>query len=158
MGTTHPVALVQLGIVAVCYAVGPVILVRRLGGLPSVGVMALSLGLTALVFVPVAGLSWPAALPSPAALASIVVLGVACTAIAFLVFAALIEAIGPVRSTVITYVNPAVAAVLGVVVLGETLTPPMLVGFVLVTIGSVLATRRPPDGAVPAPAVSPDAA
>jgi drug/metabolite transporter (DMT)-like permease len=44
---------------------------------------------------------------------------------------------------VITYVNPAVAAVLGVIVLKETLTPAMIVGFVLVTVGSVLATRRP---------------
>jgi drug/metabolite transporter (DMT)-like permease len=76
-------------------------------------------------------------------IASIVTLGVVCTAIAFLVFAALIEAVGPVRATVITYVNPAVAAVLGVVVLNETLTPAMILGFVLVTVGSVLATRRP---------------
>src|SRR4029079_8205697 len=65
-----------------------------------------------------------------------------------LVFAALIEAVGPVRATVITYVNPAVAAVLGVVVLNETLTPAMIVGFGLVTVGSLLATRRPADAAL----------
>ena len=64
-----------------------------------------------------------------------------CTAIAFLVFFALIAEIGPVRATVITYVNPAVAAVLGVAVLGERLTLGMGVGFVLVLAGSVLATR-----------------
>ena len=66
-----------------------------------------------------------------------------CTAAAFLVFAALIGEVGPVRATVITYVNPAVAAVLGVLVLGETLTPAMLVGFALAIVGSVFATRRP---------------
>src|SRR5262245_35272477 len=142
-GSTDPIAFAELGAVAVCYALGPAILARRLGGLPAVGVMALSLGLTCLVYIPIAVLQWPAALPSPEVIGSIVTLAVVCTAIAFLVFAALIEAVGPVRATVITYINPAVAAVLGVVVLHETLTPPMIVGFGLVTLGSVLATRPP---------------
>jgi drug/metabolite transporter (DMT)-like permease len=142
-GTTDPVALVELVVVAVCYATGPVILVRRLGGLPSVGVMALSLGLTFLLYVPTGALQWPTALPSPAVIGSIVTLGIVCTAVAFLLFAALIDAVGPVRATVITYINPAVAAVLGVVVLNETLTPAMIFGFALVTIGSILATRSP---------------
>jgi drug/metabolite transporter (DMT)-like permease len=70
-----------------------------------------------------------------------VLLGVVCTAIAFVVFAALINEIGPVRATVITYVNPAVAAVLGVAILGETLTVGFIVGFALVLLGSALATR-----------------
>jgi drug/metabolite transporter (DMT)-like permease len=66
-----------------------------------------------------------------------------CTAAAFLLFAALIREIGPVRSMVITYVNPAVAAVLGVLILDETLTPVMLAGFALAIAGSTLATSRP---------------
>jgi drug/metabolite transporter (DMT)-like permease len=142
-GTTDPIALVELAAVAVCYALGPVILARRLGGLPAVGVMALSLGLTFLVYVPIAALQWPTEVPSPAVVGSIVTLAIVCTALAFLLFAALIDAVGPVRATVITYVNPAVAAVLGVVVLNEVLTPAMIVGFGLVTLGSVLATRPP---------------
>jgi drug/metabolite transporter (DMT)-like permease len=142
-GTTDPVALVELAAVAVCYALGPVILARRLGGLPAVGVMALSLGLTFLVYVPIAALQWPTEVPSPAVVGSIVTLAIVCTALAFLLFAALIDAVGPVRATVITYINPAVAAVLGVVVLNEVLTPAMIVGFGLVTLGSVLATRPP---------------
>jgi len=140
---TDPIAIVELCAVAVCYALGPVILARRLSGLPAVGVMSLSLGLTCLVYIPFAALQWPTAVPSPAVIGSIAMLAIVCTAIAFLVFAALIDAVGPVRSTVITYINPAVAAFLGVVVLGETLTPPMIAGFVLVTLGSVLATRTP---------------
>ena len=139
--TTDTLALVQVGVVVVCYAVGPAILARRLGGLPAVGVMALSLALCALLYVPIAAVQLPTAMPSFNVVASIVILAVVCTAAAFLVFAALIDEIGPVRSTVITYVNPAVAAVLGVVVLNETLTPTMIVGFVLVIIGSALVTR-----------------
>jgi drug/metabolite transporter (DMT)-like permease len=143
--TTDPSALVQIAIVVVCYAVGPAILARRLGGLPTVGVMALSLTLCALVYVPIAAVQLPAVVPSVNVLVAIVILAVICTAAAFLVFAALIDEVGPVRATVITYVNPAVAAVLGVLVLRETLTPAMLAGFLLVIAGSTLATRRPAE-------------
>ncbi|HEX5013060.1 MAG TPA: DMT family transporter [Candidatus Limnocylindrales bacterium] len=142
-GTTDPVALVELGTVAVCYALGPVILARRLSDLPSLGVIALSLALTCLIFLPIAPSQWPGAVPSPAVIGSIATLAIVCTGLGFVVFVALIDAVGPVRATVITYINPAVAAVLGVLVLNETLTPPMIAGFGLVILGSVLATRPP---------------
>jgi drug/metabolite transporter (DMT)-like permease len=144
IGTSDVVAFLEVAVVVVCYAIGPAILSRRLGGLPSIGVMALSLALCALVYIPIAAVQWPAAVPSPNVLGSIIILAVPCTAAAFLLFAALIDEIGPVRATVITYVNPAVAAVLGVLVLNETLTVPMVLGFVLVILGSALATR--PEG------------
>ena len=136
-----PIAIVQVLLVAVCYAIGPVILQRWLADLPPLGVIAASLGVSALVYVPITALAGPGSAPSLDALVSIVVLAVVCTAIAFLVFFALITEIGPVRATVITYVYPAVAAVLGVVVLDEAFTVGMAVGFVLVLAGSVLATR-----------------
>lgn len=143
--TTDPVALVELAIVAICYAVGPVILVRRLGGLSSIGVMAVSLTLVAVFYTPIAAVEWPVSTPSQGALFSIVVLATVCTALAFVVFSALIAAIGPVRATVITFINPAVAAVLGVLVLQEPFTPGMAVGFGLVLVGSALATRAPAE-------------
>jgi len=148
--TTDGLALVQVAVVVVCYAVGPAILSRRLGGLPAVGVMALSLALCALLYVPIAAIQWPATMPSFNVVASVVILAVVCTAAAFLVFAALIDEIGPVRSTVITYVNPAVAAVLGVLVLNETLTASMILGFALVILGSALVTRPPRTSGEPA--------
>jgi drug/metabolite transporter (DMT)-like permease len=139
--TSDTAALLEIVVVVVGYAVGPAILSRRLGGLPSIGVMALSLALCALVYVPIAAAQWPSVVPSTNVLASILVLGTVCTAAAFLVFAALIAEIGPVRATVITYVNPAVAAVLGVLVLHETFSIAMGIGFALVILGSTLATR-----------------
>ena len=66
-----------------------------------------------------------------------------CTALAFVVFFALIAEVGPVRATVITYVNPAVAVLLGVTLLGEPFTAGTAIGFVLILAGCVLATRRP---------------
>ncbi|HEX2755281.1 MAG TPA: DMT family transporter [Candidatus Limnocylindrales bacterium] len=139
--TSDPSALLEIGVVVVCYAVGPAILARRLGGLPSVGVMAISLALCAAAYVPITAFQWPSIVPSVNVVGSIAILAVVCTAAAFLVFAALIAEIGPVRATVITYVNPAVAAVLGVLVLHEKLTPAMAIGFGLVIAGSTLATR-----------------
>ena len=141
--SSDAVLLLEVGVVVVCYAIGPAILARRLGGLPAVGVMSLALGLTALIYLPFAAAQWPAAIPSPKVLASIGVLAVICTSVGFIVFAALIKEIGPVRSTVITYINPAVAAVLGIVVLNESFSLAMGAGLLLVISGSILATRRP---------------
>ena len=141
--TSDVVSLVQVFLVAVCYAVGPAILARRLGGVSSLGIMALALAGSMLLYAPIAALQWPTVAPSTNVIVSIVVLGTVCTAAAFMIFAALIGEIGPVRSTVITYINPAVAAILGVVVLQETFTAAMGLGLALVILGSVLATRRP---------------
>jgi len=152
-GTSDTTALLEIAVVVVGYAVGPAILSRRLGGLPSVGVMALSLALCAVVYVPIAAVQWPSVVPSTNVLASVAILAIVCTAAAFLAFAALIDEVGPVRATVITYVNPAVAAVLGVLVLHETLSVAMWFGFALVILGSTLATR--PSGAVQGPVRTP---
>ena len=143
------VALLEIGVVVVGYAVGPVIIARYLKGLPSMAVIAVSLAACAIVYLPFAALQWPRSVPPMDTLISVAVLAVVCTALAFVLFFALIAAIGPVRATVITYINPAVAALLGVTVLRENFTFGMAVGFVLVIAGSVLATRRPRE---PAPA------
>jgi drug/metabolite transporter (DMT)-like permease len=136
-------ALLAMAVVVVGYAVGPAILARRLGGLPAVGVQALSMSLCAVVYLPIAVAQRPATVPSPNVLAAVLILGVVCTAAAFLGFSALIDEIGPVRATVITYVNPAVAALLGVLLLNESFSVAMAAGFALVLLGSALATRAP---------------
>ncbi|MGH7761609.1 MAG: DMT family transporter [Candidatus Dormibacteraceae bacterium] len=146
-------ALVEVGVVVVGYAVGPVIISRYLKDLPSMPVIAVSLAACAIAYLPFAALRWPRSVPPTDTIVSVAVLAVVCTALAFVVFFALISAIGPVRATVITYINPAVAALLGVTVLRENFTFGMVGGFVLVIAGSVLATRRPPEAA-PAPALS----
>ena len=151
------VALVQMALVVIGYAVAPAILARYLTGVPSVTVIGVALGLCALGYAPAALLQWPHSLPSLGVIGSVAVLAVVCTAIAFLLFFRLIAEIGPVRATVITYVNPAVAAILGVAVLRENLTLGMLFGFVLVLAGSVLATRRrrPANASTRAPEAQP---
>jgi drug/metabolite transporter (DMT)-like permease len=148
---SDPMALVEMGVVAVGYAIGPASLSKYLTGLPSVSVIGISLTLCAVVYAPVAAVQWPHVLPSMTVLAAVAGLAIVCTALAFLLFFALIAEVGPVRSTVITYINPAVAAVLGVMVLGESFSVGMAVGFALVIVGSVLATRRPAVRSAPEP-------
>jgi drug/metabolite transporter (DMT)-like permease len=126
---------------AIGYAAGPLLITRKLADLPPMGVIVGSLSLAALIFCPFAVLFRPDRV-SAASGWSVIALAVVCTAAAFVVFFALIAEVGPARSTVITYVNPAVAILLGVAVLGESFTVGTAIGFPLVILGSVLATSR----------------
>ena len=135
-------AVGEVGLVALGYATGPMIIARRLSSLPSVGVVAASIALTAVVYAPVGIAQMPHALPSASVLLAVAILGVVCTALAFLLFFALIGEVGPVRATIITYFNPAVALALGVILLKEPFTVGAVVGFGLILLGSFLATRR----------------
>ncbi len=145
VGQIDVVALAQVTGVAVCYAIGPIVLARTLADVPALGVVAASLALTALVYAPIAATRWPRRVPSAHVVESVLGLALVCTAVAFLLFFALIGEVGPVRATVITCVNPAVAALVGVTLLGEHLTKGMVVGFALVLIASILATGRRPE-------------
>ena len=132
----------EIGLVAICYAIGPLIISRKLTDVPPIGVVAMSLVLPAIVYAPLGLTHLPAAMPPPQVLLALGLLVVVCTALAFLLFFALIAEVGPVRATVITYVNPAVALALGVALLGEPLTIGAGVGFALILAGLFLATRR----------------
>jgi len=140
------------------YAIGPLILQRWMSDLPGIGVVTVSLGITALVYlvvVPVTG-GIPTEWPSWAVIWSVVALAVVCSALAFLIMFALIAEIGPVRMSAITYVNPAIAIGAGALVLGERITVWTIVGFVLVLAGSLLVTRRRPvEDSVPGPSAAP---
>jgi drug/metabolite transporter (DMT)-like permease len=142
LGRVDAVALIEIGLVAIGYAIGPIILARYLNDLSALAVVAASLVLTTLVYAPLAATRRPSTMPSAHVIESVVGLATICTALAFLLFFALIAEVGPVRATVITYINPAVAALLGVTLLSEKITTGMVIGFVLVLGGCVLATGK----------------
>ncbi len=152
-GQVDALSVLQLLAVAVGYAVAPVIANTRLAGVPSLGVIALSVALVAILFLPWTIAGYATGRPSGAVIGSVLALGLVCTALAFVWFFRLISLAGPVRATVITFLNPAVAVGLGLVVLGEPLTRGMALGFPLVLLGAFLATRAPAAGrATPAQA------
>jgi drug/metabolite transporter (DMT)-like permease len=135
-------------LLATCgYAVGPMIIRTKLRAADPRGVSAIALALATLFLAPAAALDPPHEVPDAAALAAIVVLGVVCSALAFVVFFALIVEAGPTRATVVTYVNPAVAVLLGVTLLGETLGAASIAGLVAILAGSWTATGGAPDQA-----------
>lgn len=147
-------ALAQMAVVVIGYALGPWVLSRYLSDAPGLGVIASAMVLSALAYLPVGVAQMPSHWPSPKVVASILVLALLCTAVAFLVMFALVEEVGPVRATVITYLNPAVAVVLGVLILDEPLTVGIGAGFALILAGSVLATTKSASRARPAEPVS----
>jgi len=124
-----------------CYAVGPLIIQRHLHGLDSIGPLAASLGVASAILLIPAALEIPSSLPSANALASIAVLGIVCTAIAMLLMFYLVRHAGASRASVITYINPVVATLLGVLVLDEHLGIGGFIAFALILLGSWLATR-----------------
>ncbi|MDH6570751.1 drug/metabolite transporter (DMT)-like permease [Streptomyces sp. SAI-208] len=136
-------SMAEVLVTVVGYATAPLIAARWLKDIPSLQLTAPCLALAALVYAPGAALTWPSAMPSSSVLAALAGLGVICTAVAFVAFLELIKEVGPTRATVITYVNPAVAVVAGVLFLSEPLTLGVGVAFALILTGSVLATAGP---------------
>jgi drug/metabolite transporter (DMT)-like permease len=131
---------------AVGYAAGPMILNRHLTDLDPRALMAVALSVASIVLLAPALAAPPSGTPSADAVVAILVLGLLCTAAAFVLFGALIGEVGPGRATVITYVSPVVAVALGVTVLGERPGPGAVAGLLLILAGSWLSTdgRLPP--------------
>ena len=137
-------SVAALAITVVGYAIGPIIVARKLGAVPAMAAIAMAMVINSIIYAPFAIMTWPQAAVPAITWASVIVLGVICTALAFILFFSLVAEVGPARTTVITYINPAVAVVLGIVVLSEPITPGLLIGFPLILIGSFLATRKAP--------------
>jgi drug/metabolite transporter (DMT)-like permease len=140
-----------LGVLAVlvaafCYAVGPMVLKRHLADLDQRASMGASLALAAIFLTPAVALDPPSAPLTAEAIVALVVLGVLCTAAAFVLYATLITEVGAGRALVITYINPVVAVALGVAILGEHPGAGAIAGLLLILAGSWLSTdgRLPP--------------
>lgn len=146
-------AILEVGIVVLGYAIGPLIISQKLSSLRGMDVVAVTLTASALGYLPVAIVEGPWRWPGLAVAGAVLILGVVCTGVAFLAFFALINEVGPTRSSLFIYLNPAVAVVLGVTLLHEPFSAFTLIGFGLILAGSALAARRPGAGA-PEPADS----
>jgi drug/metabolite transporter (DMT)-like permease len=141
-------AIGAVALVVIGYATAPMVISRKLPDVPGVTASAFALVVTAVVYAPFAVPDLGQAVDVPArAWLSVAALGVVCTALALALFFALIREAGPQRALIITFVNPAVAVVLGVLLLGEPFTLGLAVGLPLVLVGCVLATRRSPTRA-----------
>jgi drug/metabolite transporter (DMT)-like permease len=132
-------------VAAVGYAIAPAIAAQKLNGVETVGVISLSLAMVAVIYAVPALIALPAEIAAGPAIESWIalgVLGVICSAVAFVIFFMLIREIGSARATLITYLNTAVALVLGILFLSEPLTLGIIIGFPLVLIGSYFASKK----------------
>jgi drug/metabolite transporter (DMT)-like permease len=135
--------ILAIGLVLIGYATGPLVVTRALPDVSGVAASSIALFVTAVVYAPFAVPQLDeAADASATAWLALVALGVLCTALALALFFSLIREVGPQRALVITFVNPAVAVLLGVLLLDEPFTLGIALGLPLVLLGCVLATRR----------------
>ncbi|MGI5240242.1 DMT family transporter [Dactylosporangium sp. CA-139066] len=160
------VAIAEVLATAVCWAVAPLLVTRRLQDVPAVPLTATCVAIGGLSTLPLAITRAPAELPSPAALSALAGLAGVCTALAFVAFFALVREAGPSRTLVVTFISPAVSVAAGTLVLGESASAGTIAALGLIVGGSMLATSadraarpaEPPHGSqqprqTPAPAV-----
>ena len=140
------VGTAMIMLAAVGYAIGPMLIKHRLADLDPRATIGASLAIASVLLLPAVMLDPPRAVPSVGAIASVVVLGLLCTAAAFVIFMVLIREAGTSRATVITYINPVIAVGLGVTLLGERPGAGAVAGLLLILAGSWLSTdgRLPP--------------
>jgi drug/metabolite transporter (DMT)-like permease len=147
-GTIELGPVLMLAFSAVCYAVAPIVASRTMPHVSGLELSAVSLAMVSVIYLPFAATTLPADIaagPTVEGVFSVITLAVVSSALAFVLYFALIKRWGPRRSTLITYVNLLVASTLGIVLLGEPLTTGFLVGFPLVVVGSFLAGRERPE-------------
>jgi drug/metabolite transporter (DMT)-like permease len=141
----------------ICYAFAASLTRKHLGGVPALATATGSqIGATLALALPAVWL-WPATMPSLKAWLALVVLGTACTGLAYILFFRLIETAGPARALTVTFLVPVFALFYGAVFLGEEITQWMLICAVVIVCGVALSTglvklgRRQREGAIASP-------
>ena len=140
-GHVEPIWVGAVVLAAIGYAIAPIMANVKLTEVPIAGVIGVSMAMVALIYSPFAVPKLPneLATASPESIIALLVLGLVCSAAAFVVFFALIKIVGPVKASLITYLNTAVALLLGIVFLQEPITPGLIIGIPMITIGLYLA-------------------
>ena len=141
-GSSNPKAIAMVILAAIMYAYAVLMITANLPGVDGIAINGVAMGFTCLFYTPIAIAMWPSNPVSTKAIAALVALGVFSTAIAFMLFFIVIIEIGPARGSLTTYVNTAVAVLLGIIILGEPITLGIQVGLPMVVLGSYLASRK----------------
>ena len=142
-GSADPLSIMMILLASIGYAYAVMMVHSALPYVSAIAINGVAMAMTALFYLPLTVLQWPAHSVSSAAIASIIGLGVLSTGAAFVAFFALAKIIGVARGSLVTYLNTAIAVVLGVIILNEPLTVGIMIGLPLVLIGSYFASRKP---------------
>lgn len=136
-------AILSILVAAIGYALAPNMIMLKLPHVSGLAINAVAMTMAALVYTPFAILQWPTNHVSTNSLLSVVALGIFPTAMAFVVFFAVLKEVGPARASLVTYLNTAFAVILGVVILSEPVTLGIVIGLPMVLVGSYFASRKP---------------
>jgi drug/metabolite transporter (DMT)-like permease len=145
LGNIQPLWVGAVVLGSIGYAIAPIMANIKISHVPTSGVIGLSMALVAIVYTPAALAELPtelAAGPTTHAWIAIVVLGLVCSALAFVIFFELLKEIGPAKASLITYLNTAVALLLGTLFLAEPVTPGILLGIPLISLGLYLSAKK----------------
>lgn len=124
----------------ICYAFAASATKRYLGGLPPlVTATGSQVGATLGLALPALWL-WPAQMPGGQAWLAVLVVGVLCTAVAYILYFRLIEQAGPARALAVTFVVPVFAIFYGMLFLQEPVTGWMLLCGAVIVCGTALST------------------
>ena len=141
-GSSNPKAIAMVILASILYAYAVLMITANLPGVDGIAINGVAMGITCIFYTPIAIAVWPSNPVSTQAITALVALGVLSTAIAFMLFFIVIVEIGPARGSLTTYVNTAVAVVLGILILDEPITLGIIVGLPMVVLGSFLASRK----------------
>jgi drug/metabolite transporter (DMT)-like permease len=145
LGHIQPLWVTAVVFAALGYAIAPIMASVKMREVPTSGVIGMSMALVAVLYSPAALSELPgelAAAPTVHAWVALVVLGLVCSALAFVIFFELLKEVGPVKASLITYVNTAVALLLGILFLSEPVTPGLLLGIPLISLGLYLSAKK----------------
>ena len=143
IGSSDPLSIAMMLVAAISYSYAVNMISQKLPDVSGIAINGLAMVLTSIAYAPLMILQFPeVSAVSTESAASLLALGVFSTALAFISFFIVLKEIGPARASIGTYVNTAVAVVLGVMILSEPLTIGIIIGLPLVMIGSFLASRK----------------
>jgi len=144
VGGSDPLSIAMMLVTAMSYSFAVNMISQKLPDVSGIAINGLAMVFTAIAYAPLMIVQFPAtSTVSKESAISLLTLGIFSTAIAFISFFIVLKEIGPARASIGTYVNTAVAVVLGVLILSEPLTIGIIIGLPLVMIGSFLASRKP---------------
>ncbi len=124
-----------------CYGLAAVLMKRNLTGVAPISVAAGSIATATIILLPLAIWFWPDTTPSLNAWVMTAALGIVCTAVAFVLYFRLIASVGPTKAITVTFLVPVFAVVMGALMLGEPITPSMVVGGAIILLGTGMSTR-----------------
>ena len=133
-------AILAAVVASFCYGLAAVFAKKHLANIDPVGVAGGSMLVAAVLLLPLSFMLWPEVAPSAHAFSMAAILGVVCTAAAFVLYFHLISAIGPSRAITVTFLIPVFAVVFGVLLIGEQVSATMLAGGAIIAFGTALST------------------